>query len=165
MFGKLKNIFKTGEDEGVKIAAPMGGRTISLQEVNDPAFSEEMFGKGLAMRPIAGHLVSPVNGRVNQMFGTGHAVSLISDDGAEILIHIGLDTVKLRGQHFTPLVKTGGLVKTGDALIDFDIEAIKAAGYDIITPVVVCNSNDYKQFDLQTGRDVAIGEEIMTLRG
>jgi len=162
MFGKLKSALGL-EKRAIKIMSPIDGVVIALSEVADPAFAEEMLGRGVAIRPLAGRVVSPVNGKVTQMFDTRHAVSLTSDEGVEILIHIGLDTVKLKGEHFIALVKTGDAVKVGDGLINFDLEAISGLGYDTITPVVVCNSSDYKRFDTQTGIDVKSGDEIITL--
>ena len=164
MLSKLKNALGM-EKKFVKIAAPLYGASVALSEVTDPAFSQELLGRGIAIRPSSGHAASPINGTVSRMFATGHAVSLVSDDGAEILIHIGIDTVKLKGKHFTTLVKSGDSVKIGDGLINFDLSAITAAGYDIITPVVICNTDDYKQFDMKIGIDVKIGDEIMTLGG
>jgi len=149
----------------VKIAAPMDGTAVALSTVADPAFSEGMLGRGIAIKPTCGRVVSPVCGTVSQMFVTGHAVSLTTEDGAEILIHIGLDTVRLRGEHFIAHAKTGDIVKVGDGLIDFDIAAIAAAGFDTITPVVVCNSDDYKTFEMITGTDIKIGDDIITLGG
>jgi PTS system beta-glucosides-specific IIC component len=175
MLGRLKNILESGKRKSkiIKIMSPLSGTAVALSQVNDPAFSEEMLGKGFAVIPEDGHVVSPVNGTVNQMFDTSHAVSLISCEGAEVLIHVGLDTVKLKGEHFTALAKTGNKVRVGDALIDFDIKAIKAMGYDIITPVVVCNSDDYKQFEMpifemhetQKEIDVKFGDQVITLGG
>jgi len=162
MLGKLKGAFGL-QKKVIKIAAPLEGATIALSEVNDPVFNEEMFGRGIAIKPITGHVVSPINGIITQMFDTSHAVSLTSDEGAEILIHIGLDTVRLNGEHFTTFVKNGDSVKIGDKLIDFNLEAIAAAGYDIVTPVVICNSNNYKQFDIKTNISVKIGDEIISL--
>ena len=159
MFGKL------WKSKSVEIVSPLEGAAVSLSKVNDPVFSKEMLGKGIAIRPVTGHVVSPVNGIISQMFDTSHAVSLVSDEGVEILIHIGLDTVRLKGEHFTSLAKTGDSVKVGDGLIDFNIEAIKEAGYDVVTPVVVFNSDNYKQFHTQTGMDVKIGDEIIRLGG
>ena len=164
MLGKLKNALGM-ERKQIKIAAPLDGAGVKLAEVADPAFSEEMFGRGMAIRPTSGRVVSPVNGTISQMFDTRHAVSIVSGDGAEILIHIGLDTVKLGGQHFVAHAKNGDVVKVGDALIDFDLAAIAAAGYDTITPIVICNTDDYKQFDIKAGIDVKIGDEIITLGG
>jgi len=149
-------------EKKVVIVSPIEGTVTELSMVPDPAFNEEMFGKGVAIRPSSGRVVSPVNGIVSQMFYTGHAVSLTSNDGAEILIHIGLDTVRLKGEHFTTLVKTGDSVKIGDSLIDFDLAAI-AEDYDTITPVVICNSEKYKQFELKIDIDVKIGDEIIVL--
>jgi len=164
MLGKLKNALGM-ERKQIKIVAPLDGAGVKLAEVADPAFSEEMFGRGMAIRPTDGRVVSPVNGTISQMFDTRHAVSIVSDDGAEILIHIGLDTVKLGGHHFVAHAKNGDVVKVGDALIDFDLAAIAAAGYDTITPIVICNTDDYKQFDIKAGIDVKIGDEIITLGG
>ena len=164
LLGKLKNAFGV-EKKSKIVASPLDGAAVALSKVNDPVFSEEMFGRGIAIRPATGHVSSPVNGVVTQMFDTGHAVSLTSNDGIEILIHVGLDTVKLKGEHFTPIVKTGDKVKIGYRLIDFDLEAIKASGYDTITPVVICNSGDYKQFNMKIDIDVKIGDEIIELRG
>ncbi|MCL2376878.1 MAG: PTS glucose transporter subunit IIA [Defluviitaleaceae bacterium] len=164
MFGKLKSALGS-EKKDIKIVAPLDGAVVALSEVADPAFAEEMLGRGIAIRPIAGRVTSPVNGKVTQMFDTGHAITLTSDEGVEILIHIGLDTVNLKGEYFTPLVKTGDAVKVGDGLINFDIEAIKVLGYDTITPVVICNSSDYTQFETHINCVVKIGDEIITLGG
>jgi len=161
MFERLRNALEP-EKKVVKIVSPVEGTVTELSMVPDPAFNEEMFGKGVAIQPSSGRIVSPVNGTVSQMFYTGHAVSLISNDGAEILIHIGLDTVRLKGKHFTARAKTGDSVQIGDVLIDFDLEAI-AADYDTITPIVICNSEKYKQFDLKTNINVKIGDEIILL--
>jgi len=164
MLGKLKKTFGL-ERKVVKIVAPVDGSAVTLTEVPDPAFSEEMFGRGIAIKPTVGRVVSPVDGVVSQMFDTGHAVSLTSGSGTEVLIHIGLDTVRLHGEHFTALAQTGDKVKIGDGLIDFDIAAISAAGYNTITPIVICNSDDYKTFDIKSDIDVKIGDEIITLGG
>jgi len=153
MFKKEFNIF-----------SPLEGACVPLSDVNDPAFSEEMFGRGVAVRPSAGRLVAPADGVISQMFETGHAVTMTTNDAAEVLMHIGLDTVKLKGEHFNAHVKAGDVVKVGDLLIEFDIEKIKLAGYDTITPIVICNTNDYKRIDAQHGTAVAAGDMIMTLR-
>ena len=159
----MLGIFK--KTKAIKIAAPLDGTAVALSRVSDPAFSEGMLGKGIAIMPTSGHVASPVTGRVDRMFDTGHAVSLISEDGVEILIHIGQDTVQLEGKHFTPTVKTGDAVKAGDGLIDFDLEAIKAAGFDVMTPVVICNHEDYRKFDVKIDCSVKIGDEIISLGG
>ncbi len=145
------------------IYAPVAGQAVAIQEVNDPTFSEEMLGKGIAIKPSIGKVVAPCDASVDMMFETGHAVSLVADCGAEILIHVGLDTVNLKGQHFTVHAKNGDKVKKGDLLMEFDVEAIAAAGYDTITPVVICNSGDYNTFDTHVGKAVAAGDLVIDL--
>lgn len=145
------------------IYAPVAGQAVAIQEVNDPTFSEEMLGKGIAIKPSAGKVVAPCDASVDMMFETGHAVSLMADCGAEILIHVGLDTVNLKGKHFTVHAKNGDKVKKGDLLMEFDPEAIAAEGYDTITPVVICNSGDYATFKTHIGNAVATGELVIEL--
>lgn len=145
------------------IYAPVSGQAVAIQEVNDPTFSEEMLGKGIAIKPSEGKVVAPCDASVDMMFETGHAVSLVADCGAEILIHVGLDTVNLKGKHFTVHAKNGDKVKKGDLLMEFDPEAIAAEGYDIITPVVICNSGDYETFKTHVGSTVSAGELVIEL--
>ena len=162
MLSKLKSMFLS-EIKQLEIAAALEGESVELIEVNDPAFSEEMFGKGMAIRPISGKVVAPVSGVVTQMFDTGHAVSITSDDGIEVLIHVGIDTVKLRGEFFTPLVKNGDKIEVGSELIQFDLEAIKTAGYDTVTPIVVCNTDMYSGYNITTGKSVKYGDIVISL--
>lgn len=143
MFNKFKKMLGKDNKEGLVILSPVEGKAIPLKEVSDPTFGEGLLGKGMAIIPENGRVVSPVNGKVSQMFDTGHAVSIESDDGAEILIHVGLDTVKLAGKYFTKHKQDGDIIKTGDLLIEFDIEGIKSEGYDTVTPVVICNTDDF----------------------
>lgn len=126
-----------------KIASPIAGQVLPLDQVNDPTFASGLMGKGIAVKPQAGRVVSPVSGTVASLFKTHHAIGLASDEGAEILIHVGIDTVKLDGQFFTAHVKTGDVVKQGDLLVEFDLQAIEAAGYDAVTPIIVTNTDDY----------------------
>lgn len=125
------------------ILSPIEGKTISLKQVNDPTFSEEIMGKGIAIRPAAGRAVAPLDGVVTAIFETKHAIGITGDNGVELLIHIGLDTVKLEGKYFTAHIKAGEKVKAGDLLVEFDIDAIEKAGYETITPVLVTNTCDY----------------------
>lgn len=159
MFDKLKKMFQ----HEIVIGAPVEGKVVPIQEVNDPTFSQEIVGKGIAIHPEKGRVVAPVDGSISFMIDSGHAVSLLSKDGVEILIHIGLDTVKLKGQHFTVHVKTGDQVSAGDLLIEFDKEAIQAAGYEVITPMVICNHSDFSKFETFPNQSVHELDKVIQL--
>ncbi len=125
------------------IPAPLEGRVLPLSEVADAAFSQGVLGKGMAVEPTKGVVTSPVNGVVETIFPTKHAVGLTSDSGIEVLIHIGMDTVQLEGKYFTAFVESGDRVTAGQKLITFDMEKIKDAGYSLVTPVVISNTDDF----------------------
>jgi PTS system beta-glucosides-specific IIC component len=147
----------------IDISSPITGDVVPLSQVKDITFANEILGKGVAIMPKQGRVVSPVNGRIGTIFKTKHAIGIISDDGAEILIHIGLDTVKLDGKYFNAHVKSGEDVETGDLLVDFDIEAIKAEGFDLITPVVVTNSDNYLDVLANDASQVKEGDPLLTV--
>lgn len=126
-------------------------------------FAEEIMGKGIAIIPTNNEVVSPINGMVSMVFNTKHAIGLRSDDGVEILIHIGLDTVKLEGEHFNIFVKNGDRVSVGDKLVEFDKDAIKSKGYDVITPIIVTNTMDYLEVIASNVEVVKQGDEIITV--
>ncbi|MCF7754183.1 beta-glucoside-specific PTS transporter subunit IIABC [Paenibacillus xylanexedens] len=140
-----------------QIFSPMNGEVKPLSLVPDPAFSEEMMGKGFAIQPAEGRAVSPVNGTVISVSKSGHAIGLVSDLGAEMLIHIGIDTVKLKGQYFSPKVQAGAKVSVGDLLMEFDREEIEKAGYNMITPVIITNM--YQYTDVQSAGRITINEK------
>ena len=137
-------MFNLGKKK-ISIASPVAGSSAPISTVNDPAFTGGALGCGIAVKPYANRVVAPANGTIDLMFETGHAVTMITDDGVELLIHVGLDTVKLRGQHFIIRCKSGDRVKKGDVLIEFDREAIDGRGYDTVTPVVICNPQDFRE--------------------
>ncbi|MCL2589041.1 MAG: glucose PTS transporter subunit IIA [Oscillospiraceae bacterium] len=145
------------------IYAPMEGELIPLSEVNDEAFRQGLLGQGVAIHPSAGRVVAPVNGTIVQLFDTGHAVVIVSEEGVELLIHVGIDTVKLKGEHFTAHAKKDDTVTYGDLLLEFDPEAIREAGYDTVTPIVILNSDAYESIESNTGRIVREKDEIMQL--
>lgn len=145
------------------VRAPLSGDSVPLSQVNDPTFADEILGKGVAIIPDEGLVVSPVNGTVQMLADTLHAVSVLADDGTEILIHIGLDTVKLDGKHYQAMVKTGDTVKIGSPLIRFDMEKIKAEGFDLITPVIVTNIDEYGDMIAVTGQKVTAGDSLIKL--
>ena len=145
------------------IYAPVAGEAVAITEVPDPTFSEGMLGNGIAIKPTDGKIYAPVNGTVETMFDTGHAVTLVSESGMEILIHVGLETVGLNGAPFQVKCKNGQKVNKGDLLIVADLDAIKAAGLPTITPVLVCNSDDYTTFNTTTGKAVTNADVVMEL--
>lgn len=145
----------------VSVCTPITGKAVPLKEVNDPTFAEEILGKGAAVIPTDGHVVSPVNGTVETVFETLHAIGLKSEEGVEILIHIGLDTVKLEGKYFTAHVKNGDHVNVGDPLVDVDLEKVKEAGYDIVTPVIISNSFDYGDILAVSGQEIKAGDSLI----
>lgn len=159
----FESLFKKRET-GEVIGAPIEGEAVASSEVSDPTFGTEMLGKGMAIKPATGKVVAPVDGTVALLFDTKHAVSLVSKDGAEILIHVGLDTVELKGEHFTAHTAVGDEVKAGDLLLEFDIEAIKAAGYDVISPVIICNTDDYADIERFVGKTVKPLDQVMRLK-
>lgn len=152
---------KNDESNGNHIYAPIEGQAVAITEVPDPTFAEGMLGNGIAIQPTDGKVVSPVNGTVDMMFDTGHAVSLVSDTGVEILIHVGLETVSLEGKPFKIAVKSGDKVKKGQLLMEADLEAIKAAGLPTITPVLVCNTDDYPTFKTTIGKAVTNADVVI----
>ncbi|WP_437888683.1 beta-glucoside-specific PTS transporter subunit IIABC [Phytobacter sp. V91] len=147
-----------------KLFAPVSGELKALNTLSDPVFADEIFGKGLAIYPTTGELRSPVNGKVESVFETHHALALQSDTGAELLIHIGIDTVKLGGKHFTSHIAAGQFVEVGDLLVTFDLAALKAENIDPSVILVVTNSECYGDISpvKETG-DVASRDEFLTL--
>lgn len=146
----------------LELGAHLTGRVVPLCEVKDEVFAQKILGDGIAVVPAVGQLRAPADGRVEQVFDTAHALTLLCDGGAELLLHIGIDTVGLGGQYFRPLVKTGEVVKRGDALISFDIDGITAAGYDMTTPMVVSNTDDFELQTLTSG-NVMSGQPLLRL--
>ena len=149
--------------KSVTIAAPLSGTAVPLEEVNDPTFAEGILGKGIAIRPSKGVVVSPVNGTIVSIFDTGHAVGLVSEDGAEVLIHVGLDTVNLKGKHFSVKKSSGDAVNVGDVILEFDREAIEAEGYDVITPVIISNHFNYEVVETLASGEVKAGAPLIEL--
>ncbi len=148
---KKSNVSGTQEIKTITISCPVKGKLMSLSKVSDPTFAQEIMGKGAAILPEENTFVSPVNGTVQMVFDTKHAIGFLSEQGAEVLMHVGIDTVNLEGKYFEALVKTGDKVQVGTPVLKANLEEIKKAGYEIVTPVIITNSADYK--------DVITGEE------
>lgn len=134
---------ETSAKAAVNVGAPVSGELIPMNQVNDPTFAQEIMGKGAAIIPEEDVFVSPVNGTVQMVFDTKHAIGFVSDEGAEVLIHVGLDTVNLKGKYFEALVKNGDKVSIGTPVLKADLKQIKKEGYDTVTPVIITNSMEY----------------------
>ena len=147
------------------LAACLTGTVVPLAEVKDEAFASGALGDGIAIEPIDGELVAPADGEISSTFKTHHAVGMTTVDGAELLMHIGIDTVKLGGKHFTYLVNEGDKVRKGQPLIRFDIEAIKAEGYPVTTPLIVCNTDEYAAVTPKASGTVKQGDALLELKG
>ncbi|MFQ1006184.1 beta-glucoside-specific PTS transporter subunit IIABC [Gilliamella sp. CG22] len=148
----------------VTIFSPLTGKIIPLNQVNDPTFASELMGKGIAIIPTEGKAYAPDDGEVVSLFRTKHAIGFQTDSGVEILIHIGIDTVKLDGQHFQAHVQAGSQVKKGDLLVSFDIEAIKQAGFEVTTPIIITNSDDYQKIQtIHQSETIEKGDVLLTL--
>ena len=160
MFGKLKNLFSSS---GIAVAAPVSGTVVPLSEVPDPTFAQGILGPGAAVQPSEGRIVAPANGTVDMMFDTGHAVSMTTAEGAELLIHVGIDTVNLKGEHYTAKCKSGDTVRKGDTLIEVDLDAIKAAGYEVVTPIIVCNPDVFASVKTEGADGIQAGDTLLTL--
>lgn len=148
---------------GETLYSPMEGTTLSLSQVPDPTFADEILGKGIAILPSGNRAVSPVNGTITTVFNTKHAIGIQADNGAELLLHIGIDTVQLDGKYFEVSVKEGDKVTTGQELVTFDKEAIMKAGYSMITPMVVTNSSDYAEILALVGKEVKEADQVVKI--
>ena len=158
--GFFKKLFGKKTDD---FYAPMAGKAVPITEVPDPTFAECMLGNGIAIEPAEGKVYAPCDATVDMMFDTGHAVSLVADCGAEVLIHVGLETVSLEGKPFTVHVANGDKVKKGQLLLEADLEAIKAAGLPTITPMLICNTDEYPTFNTFVGKDVTNEDVVIAL--
>lgn len=145
------------------LASPLNGDVIALEDVADEAFAQKVLGDGIAIRPAAGQVVAPCDARVETLIDSHHAIGLACDNGAELLIHVGLNTVNLQGQHFRPLVKEGDVVKAGTPLLEFDKEEIERAGYDLTTPVLVVNSDEFTLTKHQSAGVIRQSMPLMTV--
>lgn len=161
--GFFSKLFGKSGPKMDQLFAPMAGQAVPVSEVPDPTFAEGMLGNGIAIIPSDGKVYAPCDATVDMMFETGHAVSLVADCGAEILIHVGLETVGLEGKPFKLHVKNGDKVKKGDLMMEADLEAIKAAGLNTITPMLVCNTDDYPTFNTETGKAVTNADVVISL--
>lgn len=151
------------KDEKLAVASPLKGRLVELKDVKDEAFSSGALGKGVAVMPEEGVLYAPADGTISAFFPTGHAIGLTTDTGLELLMHVGMDTVQLDGKGFQPLAAAGDTVKKGQKLLEFDMELIQEAGYSLVTPVLVTNSDDFAEVESAEVEEVAAGDLLLSI--
>lgn len=162
MFDSLKKMFEKNA-KTISLKAVEDGRTIPMDEVNDQTFAQELLGPGIAIVPSNGTVVAPIDGTIATVMDTKHAVCIQGEDGLELIVHAGLDTVELNGKYYQTYKEIGDQVKAGDVLLEFDLEEITKAGYDVTTPIVITNLGDYKITKCLTGQQVKAGEEVIQL--
>ena len=150
-------------DSKLEVFSPLKGKLVDLENVNDEAFSSLVMGKGIAIEPEEGVIVAPFDGKVEMLFNTKHAIGLKSTEGVELLIHIGIDTVKLGGKYFETFVKVDDEVKKGKKLLEFNMDMIKDEGYDCVTPIIVSNSNDYLEVIEKNVTQIEKEEKLLTI--
>lgn len=148
----------------ITLYSHMNGTAVKLEDVEDEVFSQKILGDGAAVEPSEGKLYAPCDGKIDSVFDTKHAVNMVSDDGVEILLHIGIDTVKLGGQYFEAHVSDGQEVKKGDLLISFDMDKIKAAGYKVTTPIIIGNTDDYASVEPAAENSISAGDIILKIK-
>lgn len=156
----LKKISGKGEADP-SIYAPLSGKVVKLSDIQDEAFSSGAMGEGIAIEPSEGKVYAPCDGEISAFFPTGHAVGITARTGAEILIHVGMDTVSLEGKGFSAKAKTGDKVKKGQLLLEFDMEYIKSQNLPLTTPVVITNSDEMAEVKTASAETVSNADIIM----
>lgn len=154
---------QTVQTKNIVIASPLKGKVIALSDVQDEAFSTGILGQGAAILPEDDTVYAPADGTIDNMFSTGHAIGMMMDSGAEVLIHVGMDTVQLNGKGFQPLVQSGDTVKKGQALLKSDRKVIQEAGYSLVTPIIITNADDYATVLATNAETVNAGDSLLTL--
>jgi len=157
----FKKLFKSKKEENnaISIYAPIDGEVVPLEDVPDPVFSKKMMGDGVAIKPNNGTVVSPVQGKIMQVFPTKHAIGIQAENGTEILLHIGLETVNLNGEGFTTHIEEGDNVKVGDALVTFEKEIVEEKAKSTITPVIITNTAEMKDIQMKDTQSVQAGQD------
>ncbi|MBQ8296285.1 MAG: PTS transporter subunit EIIC [Ruminococcus sp.] len=161
---KAEKIPAKSESKKIELYSHLSGTAVPLENVEDEAFSSKVLGDGIAVEPTEGKLFAPCDGKVDMVFDTKHAINLVSKDGCEILLHIGIDTVKLGGKFFEAHVSDGQEIRRGDLLISFDIEGIRNAGYKTTTPMIICNTDDYNSIEPIASGTVSAGKKIIEIK-
>lgn len=165
-FSVFRKLFKKKEKvTDIVLTAPISGKMLALENVPDPVFAKKMMGDGIAVDPVNGKVVSPIDGKIIQVFPTKHAVGISTNNGVEILIHIGLDTVNLNGEGFTSHVNEGDQVKQGELLISFEIDLVREKAKSTVTPIIITNTEDMAEISFNDKDNVTAGlDEIMIVK-
>ena len=154
------NFFKKKNDDSISIKAVADGKIISISDVKDPVFAQKMMGDGIAILPTSSFICAPIDGTIQLIHDTKHAFGMINDAGLEILVHIGLDTVNLKGEGFKALAKAGDSVKAGTPIIEIDLAFLNEKGMDITTPIVLLNHSQFK-LEFQQANQAKAGETLL----
>ncbi|MCE0493009.1 PTS glucose transporter subunit IIA [Vibrio salinus] len=159
LFDKLKKLVSDENTEtgAIEIIAPISGEIVNIEDVPDVVFAEKIVGDGIAVKPSGDKMVAPVNGTIGKIFETNHAFSIESDDGVELFVHFGIDTVELKGEGFTRIAEEGQTVKAGDTIIEFDLAFLQEKAKSTLTPVVISNMDEIKELNKLSG-SVVVGE-------
>lgn len=150
------------EHKEIVIPSPVSGKTVALEKVNDSTFAEKMLGDGVAVIPVDGKVYAPFDGEIVSLMDSGHAVAMRSDQGVEVLVHMGLDTVEMHGEPFTIHVKEGKVTK-GTLILEADLNLIRQKGYDTITPIIIANTADYKAVNMLSRGEITALEPILEI--
>ncbi|WP_108649647.1 PTS glucose transporter subunit IIA [Dongshaea marina] len=153
LFDKLKKLVsdENTETAGIEIYAPLSGEIVPIEEVPDVVFAEKIVGDGIAIKPTGDKMVAPCDGTIGKIFETNHAFSLESDNGVELFVHFGIDTVELKGEGFKRIAEEGQKVKTGDVIIEFDLPLLQEKAKSVLTPVVISNTDELKELTKMSG--------------
>lgn len=153
LFDRLKKLVSddSASAHSIEIIAPLSGEIVNIEDVPDVVFAEKIVGDGIAIRPTGNKMVAPVNGTIGKIFETNHAFSIESDDGIELFVHFGIDTVELKGEGFTRIAEEGQTVKIGDTIIEFDLALLEEKAKSTLTPVVISNMDEIKELSKLSG--------------
>lgn len=163
-FKKTEEQPSVATSASVEIGAPISGEVINIEDVPDVVFSEKIVGDGLGIVPTSSTVVAPIDGTIGKIFETRHAFSITSDNGVEVFVHVGLDTVELKGEGFTQLAQDKQVVKKGEPILELDLEFLEKNAKSLATPIVISNSDDMKSIiKTRVGETVAAAETILTV--
>lgn len=162
LFDKLKSLVSEDKSSSgsIEIIAPLSGEIVNIEDVPDVVFAEKIVGDGIAIKPAGNKIVAPVDGTIGKIFETNHAFSIESDDGIELFVHFGIDTVELKGEGFKRIAEEGQTVKKGDLIIEFDLALLEEKAKSVLTPVVISNMDEIKELNKLTGA-VTVGETVI----